>query len=477
MLNWVELSSTFGRRTVLLIALGLFAIGAIICGLSHGFISLIVGRSIQGVGGGGLIALTQVLITDMAPLRMRGKFFALISTVWALGSVTGPIAGGALAGDAAWRWMFWLQLPFVGLGLVGAVAFLKLHYRERSRITKLQELDYIGSTIFVGSVTSFLIGVSWGGVQHAWSDWHVLVPLILGVTGLLIFCLYELKAPTGAILPLELFSNASTSIVYISTMLHGIILWTMVYYLPVYFQGVKGYSPLISGVAALPQTCTVVPCAMAVGICAGVTKRYRWALWLGWLLTTLGCGLLILLDVSTGIAAWIFLELVSGVGIGLLFPSMSLAIQASSAQQHTAVAATLFAFFRAFGQAVGVAVGGVLFQNRFETELESFTDLSRVSQQSSLDAVSLVQVIREMPPDALQTVHLKIVFSRSCHAIWAVMCGLAGISLIANLFVREYDLDQAHETDQGFVYELERKDEKTGKQYTEEPKILQVNST
>ena len=451
MLNWAAFSRIFGRQPILLLALAFFAVGAVLCARAQSFTLMLVGRSIQGVGAGGLIALTNILITDMVRLRDRGKWFALVSVVWAIGSVTGPIVGGAFAEDASWRWIFYINLPIVAVGFVGIIAFLKLHFKATSLRTKLAQIDYIGSFIFVASLTAFLIPLTWGGVMYSWSNWHTLVPLVVGIVGLASFGFYEAKVASITILPLSLFRNRSTSISYFGTFIHGMILWSMLYYLPLYFQGVKGYSAVMAGVAAMPQTCTVVPSAIVVGLVAAKTGKYRWALWTGWALTTLGCGLLYLLDSTISTVPWVFLVLVSGIGIGLLFPSMSLAIQASAPQKDVAVAATLFTFFRAFGQTSGVAIGGVIFQNRMRAELESFPDLAQFAAQYSVDAVALVETLKKLPPHASQTLQLKEAFANSFKTIWAVMCGLAGIAMIANFFVKGYDLNQEHKTDQGFV--------------------------
>jgi MFS family permease len=134
------------------------------------------------------------------------------------------------------------------------------------------------------------------------------------------------------------------------------ILWSIVYYMPLYFQSAKSYTPIQTGLTALPQTLTVVPCAMMVGVISSKTGHYRWSLYIGFTVTTLGMGLLYLLDVDTKVVEWVFLLLIGGVGIGLLFPGMNLSIQASVPPEDIAIAAGLFTFFRAAGQSVGVAV-------------------------------------------------------------------------------------------------------------------------
>jgi hypothetical protein len=329
---------------------------------------------------------------------------------------------------------------------------------------KLSEIDYIGSIIFVASLTSFLVPVSWGGVMYSWSSWHTLVPLILGVTGLAAFCIYEIYFATYTIIPMRMFLNRSTSLTYLIAFFHGIILWSIVYYMPLYFMAVLSYTPILAGVAALPQTLTVVPSAGLVGIVAAKTGHYQWSLWIGWTIATLGCGLLYLLGVGTSVPAWIFLLLVSGIGMGLLFPAMNLSIQASVPPKDMPIAGGLFTFFRAFGQGVGVAMlvsllavatkliivhssGGVIFQNRMSTLLSAYPDLAH----ASTDAISLIQQMRGLPADDPQAIILKAAFAGSIKTVWAVMCGLAGLSLIISAFIKEYDLNVAISTDQGFV--------------------------
>ncbi len=455
--NFVAFSHLWGRRPLLLLALTLFTVGSIVCAVSKNFTMMLVGRSIQGTGGGGIIALTEILITDMVPLRERGNYFALISIVWAIGSVAGPLVGGALAQAGAWRWIFYLNLPIVAIGFAGIIAFLKLEGRTRSLKQKLREIDYLGSVIFLASSTSFLIAITWGGVMYAWSSWHTLVPIIVGLFGLSLFVIYEAKFATYTVLPLGIFRNKDTNIAYFLTWIHGIILWSILYYMPLFFEGAQDFTPVLAGVSALPQSLTVVPCAAVVGVIAAKTGHYRWALWLGWTLTTLGSGLLYLLSPTTTIPAWIFLMLVSGIGIGLLFPAMALAIQASAPPKDIAIAAAMFTFFRCFGQTIGVAVGGVVFQNRMAANLASYPSLSGSAVSYSLNVVSLIRQINTMPDgDPMKTI-LKTALAHSIRPIWALMCGLAGLALMTTVFIKHYDLNQKLTTEQGFEGQKKRK--------------------
>ena len=228
------------------------------------------------------------------------------------------------------------------------------------------------------------------------------------------------------------------------------VLWSLLYYMPLYHEAVKGFSPILSGVALFPQTFTVAPAAVVVGILITVTGRYRWAIWAGWFLTVLGTGLLYLLDVQTSTAAWIFLNLVGGLGMGMLFPSMAFAIQASQTNEDLAFAIAMFSFFRAFGQAIGVAVGGTVFQNQMKSKLLVYPALAPKADEYSKDASSLVQIIKSMQDDVMKR-NLQHAYADSLKVVWATMCGLAAVGLILSLGTKGLDMNRPLETDQGFL--------------------------
>jgi MFS family permease len=155
-------SEIFGRKYILFLAVVAFTLGSILAAVAHGFTLLLIGRSFQGVGGGGIVALTEVLIADLIPLRERGKWFSIRSGTWALGTVTGPLIGGAFTQSAAsWRWIFWINLPFCGLGLVLVPIFLKLQKAPIPLRENLAKVDYMESSC----LASFLIPFTWGGIM------------------------------------------------------------------------------------------------------------------------------------------------------------------------------------------------------------------------------------------------------------------------------------------------------------------------
>ena len=446
--TFASFSHIFGRKPVLLISITFFFVGVLLGALANNFTVLLVGRSIQGIGGGGIIALTEIIVTDLVPLRLRGQWFGIISGMWSIGSVSGPIIGGVFAQRASWRWIFWLNVPFIGIAYPMVILFLKLQFLPASMASKLRRVDWAGAFIFVGSLTSFLIPVTWGGVMYKWTSPHTLAPLILGAAGLVAFLLYEVYVAPEPLIPLSIFNNRTANIAYFTTAVHGICLWCLLYYSPLYFEAVKGYTPIVSGVALFPQTFTVAPSAVVIGLLITKTGHYRWANWLGWVLATFGVGLLVLFDVDTSIPAWILIGLVPGLGLGILFPSMQFAIQAASSNANLAWAVAMFSFFRAFGQTIGVAIGGVIFQNEMKKHLLTYPHFAARAAELAKDAAGLVQIINDMPAGQ-DKYDLRKAYAKSYRSINIVLCALAGVALIASLFLKSYDLDRALETEQG----------------------------
>lgn len=390
-----------------------------------------------------------MVVVDTVPLRERGNWFSFFGAMWALGTVAGPLLGGGFAQNVSWRWVFWINLPFLGIGAVLITFFLKLHQKHGDFLTKLRQVDWLGMFLFLASTTGFLIPVTWGGVQYPWDSWRTLVPLIVCFFGMVAFAVHQEYFAPNPLIRTSVFKTKSAAILFVSTTIHGIILWAVLYYLPLYFQAVKEMGPILSGVALFPWTFTVAPGSIATGIAIAKLGKYRWANWVGWFLATLGMGLLILLKPNTSTVAYVFLDLVGGLGTGILFPAMALAVQASAAAKDQAYAANMFSFFRAFGQTIGVAIGGVIFQNQMKKKLLTYPLLADMAGEYSKDAAGLVEIIKAMPAGLMKD-QLKESYTDALKYIWIVMTVLGAVSFIATLFIDEFDMNAALETEMGF---------------------------
>lgn len=346
--------------------------------------------------------------------------------------------------------IFWINLPFIGIGSILVALFLNLNKLDNAFLAKLRRVDWVGIVLFVGSTTGVLIPLTWGGVMYSWSSWHTLLPLLLSICGLIAFGIWEEFFAAEPLIPFRVAKNRSAAVNYLGTFLQGVVLWCQLYYMPLYYEGVKGYTPVIAGVSMFPATFTVAPAAIGVGFLVTFTGKYRWAIWTGWFLTTLGTGIQILMDVHTSIPAWIFINLVSGLGTGMLFPATMFGVQAATPSRDLGPAVSLFVFFRSFGQAVGVAIGGVIFQNQIKAKILQHPVIAEYAAEWAADASALVEVIKDMQEGA-QKEALKQSYADALKIVWAVLCGLAFVGLVSSLATRHFSLDVELETEQGFV--------------------------
>lgn len=297
--------------------------------------------------------------------------------------------------------------------------------------------------------------LTWGGVQYAWSDWRTLFPLILGLAALGLFAVYESKLDTSArlqsfaepIMHVHMLANYEMAYSLVAAAINAAIVYACLYFLPLYYEAVQGYDPIIAGVTLFPSTFTVAPMSIVAGIV--ITKRgeFRTVTWAGWIMSTLGLGVMILLDVDTSVAQWVFITLTLGVGLGLLYTAVAIINQAAATDELLAFAISLFIFARMMGQCLGVAISGVIFQNRMRANLLG-TSLAALADEYSQDASGLVTVISDMS-DGVQKQELVKAYADSLKTVWAVFCALSGVAMVGSFFLRHLSLDREHKTEHG----------------------------
>lgn len=303
--------------------MAIFALGSGISGGAHTAEMLIAGRAVQGAGGGGVILMIEMIVCDLVPLRERGKFMGIIFAVFALGSSLGPFIGGAIA-QRDWRWVFWINLPIAAVSLALLVLFLHVNYdRQSSAASRLRRIDYTGNAILIASVTAILIALSYGGTSYSWSSLHVLVPLLLGFAGIGSFLLYESSRwCMQPMTPVQHFKNRTSAAAFFLTFAHSMLSFWTLYFLPVYFQGVKLEDPTRSGALLLPTVCTIVPGGMISGAILSKTGGYRPMHLASFALMTLCTGLFIMFDQNSHTALYVCVQVIGGFGSGLALSTL-----------------------------------------------------------------------------------------------------------------------------------------------------------
>lgn len=442
------LSDLVGRRTVLLFSVVSFTVGTIISTLATNFTILLSGRTIQGVGGGGIYTLGYIVVSDIIPLRQRPKYLALIIAGWALGTVIGPVTGGAVAEHAQWQWIFYINYPFCALGLLAVpFAFRNLKLQNQpSLLTALLHVDWFGSFLFIAGISSFLIGLTWGGVQYSWSSYQTWVPILLGGLATISSLVYEAYIPSLPFLRLSVWKNTSACLVFVLTLVGGFELYTHLYYLPFYMISVKGLSTTLTGVYIMATTLLVVPISLISGRLMTRFGSFLWAIRLGFACLILSNGVLLLINQHRSLVAHLFLILSISVGHGLLVISLNIATQAIASIRDVAYAVSMFTFVRQFGICLGVAIGGTVFENVLLHALERHGLPYDVATDTARNAVAFSGPLTSMPDGPEKTAFLDS-FVEGFHGILYLLLALAAVSLFLSLFVKHHDMNKQLESE------------------------------
>ena len=277
---------------------------------------LITGRTIQGIGGGGVTMLVDLIVCDLVPLRERGTAMGIIFGAVNIGTALGPFLGGVIAESSTWRWVFYLNLPIGAVATTLLLAFLHAKYeRESNLMTKFTKVDLTGNDIFIATTTAMLIALTNGGTRYSWSSWHIILPLTAGFAGLWLFYIFEVsKLCVEPSLPRQLFANRNSATAFALTFVHTLLMYWEMFFLPVYFQAILGSTPARSGVQLLP---TVIVLMIFGAIGGGAMQkfgRYRPFHHAGFALMTIGFGTFTLLDDHPSAAVWVMFQIVFAAG-------------------------------------------------------------------------------------------------------------------------------------------------------------------
>ncbi|KAI0432448.1 major facilitator superfamily transporter [Xylaria sp. FL1042] len=436
-------SDVFGRPICMIFALIAFAVGTIVCAISKDIGMLLVGRSIQGVGGGGIHSLGLVIQTDIVPLRWRPKWYGVTLGFWALGLAIGPIIGGAVVHGTTWRWIFYLMFPFLAFSLVSVSYLLTLKPRQATFNEKLARIDWIGSFTFTGSATSFLIAVSWGGSEFEWNSVQTLAPLIIGFVGLLVTLIYERLWAKQPFLRHSLYRNASSMVAYLCGTIQGMVMYGLLYYGPFFFLSVKAFSPLDTGVAMLPSTLAVTTAGIVSGRLVTRYNNYRWAICIGWFVATAGSCLLLIWHHNDAAPIWVATYLIAGVGHGAVLNAQNFASQAMCQHGDEAAAASMYAFVRQFGMALGVGIGGTAFQNIMANSLRSTGLPVEIAKQ----AESYISVLHSLPAGDYKD---KVMEAYKCGftGVYSFYLSISVMAFVISLiFIKNVDLTRHLESE------------------------------
>jgi len=373
-----KLADIKGRRPVIFGAIGIFVAGSIISALAQSMFVLVVGRAIQGIGGGGLGALAMTVIGDIVAPRERGQYQGYISGMWGIASLAGPIVGGFLAHKLHWSMIFWINLPLAAI----AIAFLNNPLKKLPPVRGQHRLDLLGASLVILATTSLMLVLTWGGSRYAWTSPQILGLTVLSLVFWVLFGL-RIKHCDEPILPLEVLKNPVVANASASNFFSMAVNLGLGVYIPLYLQGVRHLDPSSAGLSLVPLMASMVCGAAFSGWMTTRLKHYKRVALIG---VTIAALALFALSAWASTLPYLWLEavfMVCGAGIGTSFPLAIICVQNAVDQAHLGVATGAATFLRSLGGAIGVSVLGAIFLGYgFARNAEAAKGLSNLGPQA-----------------------------------------------------------------------------------------------
>ena len=445
-----KISDLYGRRPVFQFAIITFLIGSLLAGASQNMTQLIFTRALQGVGAGGLMALTFVIIGDIVSPRERGKYQGYFGAVWGLSSVAGPLLGGffsdhaTILGITGWRWIFYINIPFGILALVITSAVLHI-----PKVKREHKIDYFGALILVLAVTTVLLATSVYGPEDGWTDTKTLTVFGSGILLTLLFLWQETRAKEP-ILPLRLFKNHTFSLTSVLGFIIGAGMFGAIVMLPLYLQVVKGNSATEAGLKLIPLMLGIVSMSIFSGKRITTTGKYKIFPIAGAGIMTLGLILMSTLNETTSFGVLSIYAILVGAGLGLSMQTIVIALQNSVDFQDMGIATSSNTFFRSLGGAFGTAIFGTIFSNRIAYYLQdNIATLQSTDPQSlagfdsaKLDLITTnTSIITTLPPAIRDTVLHS--FAQTFQVVFLAAAPITFIGFVLAFFLKEKPLQSS----------------------------------
>jgi len=441
---WGKISDLYGRRLLFQVAIVTFLIGSLLAGFSQNIEQLIAFRAIQGLGGGGLMALAMATIGDVVPPRERGRYQGYFAAVFGTSSVLGPVLGGWFADGPGWEWIFFINIPLGLVALVITSAALKIPHARRNH-----KIDYLGAAVVVAAVTSVLLYTAWAGPDLGWTSGTALTLLVAGLVLAVVFVLVELTA-SEPIIPMRLFRNSIFSIANLFGFVIGIAMFGSMIFIPVYLQVVDGMSPTRSGLAMIPLVVGIFTTSILAGQLMTRNGRYKIYPILGAALVTVALFLLSSLDADSPYWVAALSMYVMGLGLGFTLQVLIVVVQNSVDRSDMGVATSSVAFFRQMGGSFGTALFGAILSSRLGVHMaEAMKDVPAGTAPGALGnpdkLVNDVHAIQALP----EPLHglVTAAFSSALHDMFLTAVPLILVALAVAFFIKEVPL-AARETPQ-----------------------------
>ncbi|WP_432521673.1 MDR family MFS transporter [Kineococcus sp. SYSU DK006] len=426
-----KLGDLVGRKRLFLVAISLFLLGSALCGFAQGMVELVLFRGLQGLGGAGLMIMSQTIIADVVPAKDRARFMAPMGAVFGVSAVAGPLIGGWLTDSVDWRWVFWINLPLGAVAL--AVAALTIHLPQRRNTARI---DYAGMVTLALALTGTVLVASWGGTRYAWGSATILALSAASLVLAVVFVLVERRA-AEPVIPMRLFRNRTFVVTTLLGLVVGAGMMGALAYLPTYLQMSYGVDATESGLLLLPMVGALLVTSIGSGAVVTRTGRYKALPVVGTVVAA--AAMLGMSTMDPGTPLWLLCVYVGvlGAGLGLFMQIIVLAVQNAVDPREIGTATSSNNLFRELGVTIGVAVLGTVFAGRLTDRLGAALPGGAVAGGHGTSSLT-PELVRSLPADVAGGVVDAYADSLTPIFLWLVPMFLVG-TVIA-LFLPEVPL-------------------------------------
>ncbi|KAF2655353.1 MFS general substrate transporter [Lophiostoma macrostomum CBS 122681] len=365
----------YSIKWIYLTALFIFEIGSLICGVAPNSTALIIGRAVAGLGAAGIFSGAILIVANTVPLRQRPSYMGLIGGMYGIASVAGPLMGGAFTDHLTWRWCFYINLPFGAVTAAFIIPFFQVPRRgqkvEGGFMTQIKRFDLYGTAVFMPAIVCLLLALQWGGSKYEWKSGRIIALLVLFALLIIAFIAIQIWKQEDATVPPRVFKNRNVwGSAWFGAML-GACFFVLVYYLPIWFQAIKGVSATKSGIMNLPAILGLVVISMVAGGAVTYFGYYTPFMLVSSLLMAIGAGLLSTFEVDTNHSQWIGYQFIFGAGVGFGMQQTLVAVQTVLPAEDVAIGTAIQMFAQTLGGALFISVGQNVFTNQLLKNLKS----------------------------------------------------------------------------------------------------------
>ena len=362
---WAKFSDLYNKKMLVQIAIGIFVVGSLAAGAVQNVPELLAARAVQGLGMGGLIALTQSIIASLIPPRQRGRYSGYMAGVMAVATVSGPLLGGLIVDTLGWRWCFWVAVPFAVLGLVMLQKFLHVQTIRRE-----VRIDYLGALFITAAAALPLVWVSFAGTSFAW--WSAATAYFLGGTLVAVIAAVVVeRRHSDPLVPPHIIAGRMTMLSIVGSLAVGVAQFGASVFLSQYFQVARGHTPTEAGLLMLPLIVGNLIGATGSGQYITRTGRWKGIMLAGGALLSAGLLLMGTVDHTSPLWHLSVYMVVMGLGTGALMQNLVLVVQNTVDVTDVGAASGVVTFFRSLGGTIGVAALGAVLANGVTDRLAS----------------------------------------------------------------------------------------------------------